>query len=311
MNQMMKNNLARFFLLLTIISPLSAEDKANHHVMDQIINKDAQAYEIDDANFKVDDDAFLPGGSSFYDKEETKEKANKQIEHKVSGAEENSSQILTFKNEDLLDQFKDKGHYLFSFGFHMDTYDWEDTRGRFQRTFEDSTGSIRPGSLLLGFQRYLFHSYINGTIGFNTGFGFSKGKAIFTTGEVSDTTLTLWQFPVELGLGLEIPLSSYFKLFAEGGPMGLALLQNRDDRESGEKGKNVRQFGYGYFAKAKFGISLSRFLSQYGHNLYSNYQITDSYLNFEIKMIDISNFKEESISVSGTSFGLGFSFEYL
>jgi len=45
-------------------------------------------------------------------------------------------------------------------------------------------------------------------------------------------------------------------------------------------------------------------------DLFRQYSVTKFYLNLEARMNNVSNFQDD-IEVSGSSFGIGFSFEYL
>lgn len=90
----------------------------------------------------------------------------------------------------------------------------------------------------------------------------------------------------------------------------MVLYQNRNDFQQGEKGRNKTQISHGQFANAQFKINLSGFNSDTAYDLFTSSQITNLYLNIEARYQSYRNFQDE-IKISGTSLGLGFTFEYL
>ena len=142
------------------------------------------------------------------------------------------------------------------------------------------------------------------------GLGFSTGRGIFVSGDRSDTTFKLWEIPVDIGLGLEIPFSSWFKISGTAGPSAMVLAQNRSDFERGEKGKRKYQISPGYFLNGQVKINLTGFNDETAHELFTSSHITNLYLNLEARMQSYKDFQDD-IDVTGTSLGIGFTFEYL
>ena len=105
-------------------------------------------------------------------------------------------------------------------------------------------------------------------------------------------------------------LNHWFKIAAVAGPSTEALYQNRSDYAQGEKGKNKIQVSYGQFANAQFKFNLSGFSSSTAYELFTESQITNLLLNLEVRYQDYHHF-QDPVKISGTSFGVGFTFEYL
>lgn len=251
----------------------------------------------------------IPGEASEEDLLKIKpEKLNSGI--LVPGAAGNLDNILT--TSDSLD-FKARrkmSNTNFSFFYTQDNFNYQNDRDIYQKTYRDAPRAQEGGSLHLGFDWFFVRSFIDLFINAGAGFGFNSGKGVFVTGEQSDTSFKLWTLPVDLGLGLSIPISSYFKLTAMGGGSALGLYQSRGDREKNDEDKYVRQVGYGYYAQAKLQISLSGFMDQTAFEMYRDYQITNMLLDFIVRNQNYSSFGDP-ITVDGLSYGVGFSFEYL
>lgn len=219
-------------------------------------------------------------------------------------------------NRDLLKRFNNEGTRGFSFYYIRDQYDFLDDTGVYERTFgESAKRSVQGGSLHVSFEKYWSHRNIWIGWGMNFGVGLAKGNGSFTSGSVvaeqSETTFSLWTLPVDLGLVLDIPLGSWLKIGLSGGPSVMGLYQHRNDKDNGESGKRVRQVSYGYFGKANLKISLSHFAPKLAVRNLKAYQMTKTYLTLEARYQNFENFKEEDVSISGSSFGIGFAFEYL
>lgn len=234
------------------------------------------------------------------------------IPHSMEGG----SSYQRMSNKDLLKRFNNEGTRGFGFYYIRDDYDFFDSSGVYNRTFGDAApGSIQGGSLHFSFERYWTRKAIWLGWGMNFGVGLAKGKGSFTSGSVvaeqSSTTFTLWTLPVDLGLVLEIPLGSWMKIGLSGGPSVMGLYQHRDDKDNGDSGKRVRQLSYGYFGKANLKISLSHFSPKMAVRSLKSYQMTKTYLTLEARLQSFENFQDEDVSITGSSFGIGFAFEYL
>ena len=80
---------------------------------------------------------------------------------------------------------------------------------------------------------------------------------------------------------------------------------------NGEKGKSKWQFSYGQFASAQFKVNLSGLSDNLAYDLFSESQITTLSLNLEARYQNYQNFQDTDLAISGTSLGLGFTFEFL
>lgn len=228
----------------------------------------------------------------------------------MPGVMENLENVLTTK--DSLD-FKtriNQAKWNFSFYYAQDNFNYQNDQNIYQRTYRDSSGSQEGGSIHFGFDRYFSRRFIDLFINAGLGFGVNVGKGVFISGEQSDTEFKLWTLPVDLGLGLSIPVSRFFKLTGMGGASALGLYQTRSDRLPEDDEKYVRQFGYGYYAQAKFQISFSGLMDETAFEMYRDYQITNMLLDVIVRTQDYSSFADP-ITINGTSYGIGFSFEYL
>lgn len=229
----------------------------------------------------------------------------------VLGNAENEPNIRSFDKEDVLRVISDKSKNSFSFGFIKDDYDYQDRSNVFKRTYEESTGSMKAGMVMIGLDRFLVKKAVEVSWGFAGGLGFNSGKAQFIDGTTSEAEFKLYTIPLDLSLGLHLPLGEFAKITAKGGPSLMGLYQNRSDFEDGAKYKKRRQVGYGYFAEAKFQLSLSNIFRGAAYKFYTDYQVSQTYLDFKVRLHDYGNFQDEDIAITGQSFGIGFSFEYL
>lgn len=225
---------------------------------------------------------------------------------------EKNESLIRVRNSDIVDKIYDKGTNIFSFYYLLDQFDASDPNGIYQRTYVTSTGSQRGGSIhfeldavsRLGFLRY--------TYGFSFGVGLSQGRASFSSNQdiLSNANFSLFTIPVDFRLGFDLLSSKYFKLSVAGGPSVMGLYQSRSDKESGEEGKRVRQYSYGYFGQAKIKIGLGLFSERQTVSNFNTYDMTNAFITLESRYHSYSNF-QDPFTISGASFGLGFSFEYL
>lgn len=190
-------------------------------------------------------------------------------------------------------------------------YDYQSENDIINQTVGSGYKSIKGGSLLIRHDSYIAKSMLlNAHWSLGAGVGYNSGRGLFVNGTRSDTTINLWEVPVDAGLGLEIPLYSWFKIAGTGGGSVMGLMQNRSDLQRGEKGKRKFQYSPGYFANAQFKINLSGFSEETAYDLFTSSQITNLFLNLEVRHQNYENFQDD-IKISGTSFGVGFTFEYL
>jgi len=228
---------------------------------------------------------------------------------------ENKEQILKYSNREIFQKIYSSGEKSFSFSYIQDNYDVKDAANVFERSFNAENGTLRGGTLHLFFDNYLTKAFISPFWGGGFGVGYSQGKGIFrqSTTQESNVSFQLFTVPLDFRLGMDIGRGEYFKLSVAAGPSVVGLLQSRSDKERderGEGGKYRRQVGYGYFGHAKAQISLSSIATGMAFKTYSQYDMTNMYLNLEARVQNYENFQDD-ISINGLSFGVGFSFEYL
>jgi hypothetical protein len=212
----------------------------------------------------------------------------------------------------ILREFKKKGKQDFAFIFYRDDYVYDNERNNFRTIFRDRDSKPRHGLIA----RFLGHYYLYRSLpvdvaaGFNLGFGFNSGKGVFISGtKAQDVQMTLWTIPLDFSMMLEIPLY-FLKVGIAGGPSVMGLVQERNDFEEGEKLKRITQIGTGHFLAARVKVALNEIFPSSGFQLLKLYNVTDLYLTAEGRQQSYSKFKSPGVKVSGTSFGLGFSFEY-
>jgi hypothetical protein len=228
---------------------------------------------------------------------------------------ESKDQILKYKNDEIFKKIYSKGQSSFSFTYIQDSFDVKDAANVFERSFNAETGTTRGGTLHLFFDNYITRSFISPFWGGGFGVGYSQGKGVFSqsTDIESNVRFQLFTVPLDFRLGMDIGRGEYFKLSVAGGPSVVGLLQTRSDKERDERGENGRyrrQVGYGFFGHAKAQVSLSTIASDMAFDTYTQYDMTNMYLNLEARFQSYENFQDD-ISISGLSFGIGLSFEYL
>jgi len=225
---------------------------------------------------------------------------------------ENEENIVSFESNELYDNFYDQGDSSFSFTYIRDEYNVSDSRGVFQQSFVDAEDARRGGYLHFNFDSYMNRNFFSTFYGAGLGVGFSEGEGIFaaSTTTKSNVTFQLFTIPLDFRLGMTIGRGKYFRLSVAGGPSVMGISQSRDDKERGEDEKHRRQYSFGYFGHAKAQISLSSLFHDLAFGGFSQYQMTNMYLNLEARHQSYENFQDD-ISITGTSFGIGFTFEYL
>ncbi len=228
---------------------------------------------------------------------------------------DNREHILESKNSEIFKSVYSKGASSFSFTYIQDKFDVDDSANVFERSYNAEQGTRRGGSLHLFFDNYFSKSFISPFWGGGFGVGYSQGKGIFSNSaeQESNVKFQLFTVPLDFRVGLDIGRGEFFKLSVAVGPSVVGLHQSRSDKErdeKGEDGKYRRQIGYGYFGHAKAQISLSKFATKMAFDTYSQYDISNIFINLEGRYQKYENFQDD-ISISGVSFGVGLSFEYL
>lgn len=309
-------------LLLLLSSVHSFAYDANQTVLGQDVDgSDLDSKEASDSPHLSDmakdvlADESLKAPSPFLNVDEKDSGINKKNSKKnkfshdqrMLGEFDNSKQYIQVDKKELRKSYLGSGTNGFSFTYYRDLKSFDDPN--YEQTYEGSK-STDGGTLMFRFDQYLYRSHLELGTSFGAGFGFKDGKGIFASGEESNTTFKLWTLPLDAHILVGMPLGSWSKVMVSGGLSGLGIVENRDDFEDDDKGKEKVQFGYGYSARALFQISLSRMLSGLSHTLFSEYTISNLYLNLEGRMSEIDNFQDETLSYSGSAYGVGFTFEY-
>lgn len=234
----------------------------------------------------------------------------------------NQTNLLEFKNSDLLKDMKDKGNKNFSFMFYKDTFDYKNQASDFDKVFRgDSSKQVRVSEgghkylevpLMLRFSGHelFYRGFVNFGWGIGLGLGYNSGKGRFTDGSSSQVNFSLWTVPVDFSLLMEFPILPWVKLSMTGGPSVLGLMQNRSDLPDGNKRKNINQMSTGYFAAAKVNLALSQIFPSASYEFLSAYKITRYFLSLEGRTQNYSNFQSSDLEVSGSSLGAGFTFEF-
>ncbi len=240
----------------------------------------------------------------------------------VLGTNAKQENYLEFKNSELIKDLKHKGDKNFSFSFFKDSFDYKNSSSSFDKTYRgDSSNQVEAsdnGKKILeipvmlrfsGHELFFRREYIRLGAGAGLGLGYNGGKGYFADGTRSDVNFNLWTIPVDFSVLMEVPLA-FLKFSVFGGPSVLGIIQDRSDLPEGSEKKNLRQASVGYFAGAKVGFSISELFPGTSYDYFGSYQVTRYYLTLEARMHEYSNFKTPTLSVSGTSYGVGFTFEY-
>lgn len=260
---------------------------------------------------KISDDYMIPGNREFKKDSLSEKEETFAIGNTVPFQHENEETLIEHDNDEIYGDIYNKGESSFSFAYIMDNYDVTDQRGVFQKSFEDASGSKRGGSLHLVWDEFFNRGWVGTFYGFGAGIGYSEGRGLFVSeaSSSSDVRFQLYSIPLDLRLGFEIVPSRYFKLSFAGGPSVLGLMQTRSDLDKSENGRYRRQVSPGYFGHAKLQISISAMASDIAFKSYSQSDITNMYLNLEMRVQNYNSFQDD-VSISGASIGAGFTFEY-
>ena len=252
-------------------------------------------------------------GSNKFEKipEPSERSAFKDTGYTPPGTFEGQKSYLEIDKSKMAKEFRWISTSAFNLTYIQNKYNYESTNDVINKTIGEGYRHVKGGYLLVRSDRYIFKTILlNMHWSIGTGVGYNAGRGMFVDGSRSEATFTLWEIPVDLGLGLEIPLYHWFKISGTAGPSVLGLHQNRSDFQNNEKGKNKTQVSYGQFASAQFKINLTGFGGDWAHELFSESGITSLMLNLEGRYQSYQKFLDP-IKVSGTSFGAGFTFEFL
>lgn len=257
-------------------------------------------------------DPFFPTEKSKILEESKASQKLKASSYGTFGSSSKQGEYLELDREQFMQKVQQAGEHNFAFSYIQNNYKYQSNNDVFKKTYEEGFRHVKGGMIHAKMENYIFRSFINMSWGFGLGVGHNRGTGKFlATGETSDALFQLWEVPFDFGLSLEIPLTRWMKIAGTGGASGMTLMQNRSDFENSEKGKRKIQFSPGYFASAQFKLSLTDYSKEWAYSLFTDSDITKMYLVLEGRMHNYSQFQDKDIQISGTSFGLGFSVEYL
>ncbi len=229
----------------------------------------------------------------------------------LPGSFDSSPNYIELDKKEMSSTFRKHSSGALNITYIKNNYSYESQNDIINRTISQGYKHVKGGALYVRSDQYFFRrDYINSFWSLGGGVGYNSGRGIFITGEQSDATFRLYEIPIDAGLGVEIPLYHWFKVSGTAGPSVTALYQNRSDFQQGEKGKNKIQVSYGQFVNAQFKFNLSGFSENLAYDLFTQSKITNLLLNLEVRYQNYQNF-QDAIKISGTSFGIGFTFEYL
>jgi hypothetical protein len=242
---------------------------------------------------------------------ETAKKKYEDFGYTTPGSFANQENYIDLDKEKIAKDLRKGSSGGVNLSFIKNNFNYQSSNDIINRTISTGPKSIKGGALYIRNDSYIAKTeYLNVHWSIGSGVSYSSGKGIFIDGNRSEATFNFWEVPLDIGLGLEFQVSSWFKLAGTLGPSALAVLQNRLDFERGEKGKRKYQISPGYFAVAQFKINLTGFSDQAAHEMFTSSDISNLSMNFELRHQDYSKF-QDAISISGTSVGIGFTFEYL
>jgi hypothetical protein len=231
----------------------------------------------------------------------------------VPGTFEKEENYLALDKKKFSNDLRGKATSAFNIAYFKDSFQYQSSNDVINRTIGQGYKHVKAGMIQIHSDHYIYKSFLmnffwvaGGGVSYNSGRG-----SFVNSGTRSETTLTFWEVPADLGLGVEVLLYHWFTITGAAGPSGMILSQSRSDFQNGETGKNKFQFGQGQFACAKFKINLSSFNNGLAYDLFSNSQITNLSLNLEARYENYKKFQDSSLAISGQSYGLGFTFEFL
>ena len=265
---------------------------------------------VENSKSKGKDYIFNPGENNITEKISPK-KQFQDVGYTAPGTFENQENYIEIDKVKMAKDFRKYSTGAMNITFIKNDFDYQSNNDIIDRTISTGAGSVKGGTLFIRHDAYLSRSsFLNTHWSVGGAVGFNSGKGFFVNNQRSDTTFNLWEAPIDVGAGLELPLGGLFKISGTAGPSLMGLLQNRSDYGRGEKGKRKFQYSPGYFANAQVKINLSTFSDETAYTLFTTSDITNLYMNLEMRYQNYANF-QDNITISGASFGIGFTFEYL
>ena len=257
------------------------------------------------------EDYIFNHGVKEVDDKTTPKKKYEDFGYTLPGSFENREDYIDLDKTAMASDFRKVSTGAINITFIKNDFVYESKNDIINQTIGSGEKSLKGGALLFRHDDYfLRRNLLNAYWSVGGGFSFSTGRGIFVNGQRSDARFNFWEIPIDVGLGLDLPISSWFKLAGTAGPSVMGLIQNRSDFERGETGKTKYQVSPGYFVNGQVKINLTGFNDKHAYELFTSSHITNLYLNLEGRMHSYTNFQDK-ITISGTSFGIGFTFEYL
>jgi hypothetical protein len=233
------------------------------------------------------------------------------VGYSAPGSFEKEENYLETDKKDFANRLRKASTSNWNFTYFKDSFTYTSPNDIIARTISTGYKHVQAGYLLVRSDRYLFTSMLlNFHWSLGSGLSYNAGRGIFVDGVQSVSQFRLYEIPLDLGFGFEVPLYHWFKISATAGASTLGLIQNRSDLLSTEPNKNKMQIGYGPFGVAQFKISLTGFSNSWAHDIFINSQISNLLLTLDMRYQNYSHFKD-AITISGTSVGAGVSFEFL
>ena len=202
-----------------------------------------------------------------------------------------------------------KEKYSYSFIYMKDRYGIYDKER--QGIFENIYNK-RYGTLLASYDCYFYRKKVNLAWGFGMGLGYNQGNPRFASeADKSEIIFRLYTLFLDASVAGEIHPVSFLKLMVKAGPSFMGLYRSRNDRDAGEKGKNIRQIGAGGFAQAVVKTGMGQLFPSWGKYLKKEYQIYGLFLNMGVRYQYYGGFKDSRVErVDGLSYMAGLSFEF-
>ena len=312
----------RIFFFITLAN-LSLANEFNHTLPDDFksdyeTDKHEASFEnLQDSGAKEEDLFKKKGEKDVYFSEkkdltlQQKESFN-LIQSELPGKFEKSQKYQEHSDLEIISSVSDKAGSSFTLSYFRDNYSYEGGRAAlFEDIYERSTGSQRMGLLLFSYKEYLTRFAFPVAIGWNLGLGYNKGRGRFSQVlSESNTQFSLWTIPADLTVSVEFPLWQWIKITGSGGPSIMGLYQTRDDFTDDDNKKHRRQIGIGFFIAGKLQFNISKFFPSKGIKVLADNRVSSLFVNLETRLQNYRNF-QDPFTLTGISFGLGFSFEFL
>lgn len=241
----------------------------------------------------------------------TEESVYRENGYNPPGTFENEENYLEMDKRSFTKNLNRVSSHGLNLMYYKNDYTYTSPNDIITKTINSTPGHLKLGTFYLRSDQYLYkRDWARAYWAFGGGLSFSSGKGIFVDGVASDSPFRLWEFPLDLGMGAEIPIGKILKLSMTGGPSLLGIIQNRSDLMANEPGKNKWQLSYGTFLSCQFKLSLPGLSSEKAYDLFISNAITNMFITLEARYQNYAHFLDP-ISISGTSFGGGFTFEFL